>query len=87
MEKNNRKLLRWSSLMTCRKTQSFPGAKIQNGRQRPYKIVKYEEISREYVIQGSKIHIESGKILLTLEVSVNRLRRFALPSADLDQGG
>ena len=39
---------------------------------------------REYVIHGSKIHIESGKILLTLELRVKRLRRFDLPTADLD---
>ena len=31
-----------------------------------------------------KYVIESGKILLTLELSVKRLRRFDLPSADLD---
>ena len=40
--------------------------------------------SREYVIRGSKIHIESDQILLTLELSVKRLRRFDLPSADID---
>ena len=39
--------------------------------------------SREYVIHGSKIHIESGYILLTLELRVKRLRRFDLPPADL----
>ena len=27
---------------------------------------------REYVIHGSKIHIESGYILLTFELSLNR---------------
>ena len=40
--------------------------------------------SREYVIPGSKIHIESGYILLTFELRVKRLRRFDLPPADLD---
>ena len=30
--------------------------------------------SREYVIRGSKIHIESGEILLTLELRVKRLK-------------
>ena len=40
--------------------------------------------SREYGIHGSKIHIESGEILLTLELRVKRLRRFDLPPADLD---
>ena len=30
------------------------------------------------------IRVESGKILLTLELNVRRLRRFDLPSADLD---
>ena len=42
---------------------------------------------REYVIHGSKIHKESGLILLTFELtklSGKRLRRFELPSADLD---
>ena len=33
---------------------------------------------------SSKIHVESGTILLTLELGVKRLRRFDLPSADLD---
>ena len=44
---------------------------------------KYILYSREYVIHGSKIYIESGQILLTLELRVKRLRRFDLPSADL----
>ena len=42
--------------------------------------------SRSYVIHGSKIHVESGQILLTLQLSVNDydvstcLRAGALPS-------
>ena len=39
---------------------------------------------RENDIHGSKIHIENGYILLTFELSVKRLRRFHLASADLD---
>ena len=35
--------------------------------------------SIEYVIHGSKIHIQSGYILLTLELCVKRLRRFGRP--------
>ena len=36
---------------------------------------------RKYAIRGSKIIVESCQILLTLRLSVKRLRRFDLPSA------
>ena len=43
----------------------------------------YYVCSREYVIHGSKIHVESCKSLLTLELSVKQLRCLYLPWADL----
>ena len=43
-----------------------------------------ELIIRRYVFHGSKVHVESAWILLTLEHSLQRFICFGLPSADLD---
>ena len=48
------------------------------------RFIRISMLCRKYIIHGSKIHIESGYILLTLELRVKRLRRFDLPPADLD---